>query len=348
MEEILVILACLCLNSLLAAYEMAFVSVPRHALKKAARDGSKDAQRLLSLRENPERTLSVIQIGITLVGAVSAAVGGAGAVESIVPIFQERLGMSDSAAEFTAIILVVLPITYLSVVIGELVPKSLALRNPLRITLLGARWLFIADRALSPAVAVLEWSTKLLLRLFRSKAPVPPPETTVELEGLPRHHQEAILNLAHIERRRIKDILVPWKNVTRVQLSDAMEDVVPVVFASGHTRLPVVDQGTVTGVLHTKEFLAYRESGGKDWKSIVRPILRVQGQDSILSILRRMQSSRSHMAVVPDGGPEPAGIITLEDISEEIWGDLLDEDENSRIRQVFADRVKTKLKPPRP
>lgn len=350
MEEIAVIAACLLLNALLAAYEMAFVSVSRPELRRLAKSGSREATRILGLRENPERTLSIIQIGITLVGAISSAVGGAGASETIEPYFRQSLGMSENTAEFMAILLVVLPITYLAVVIGELVPKSLALKNPVKITLLGARWLFLADRVLAPVVSLLEGSTKQLLRIFfpRARHASPPQETALEIDALPQHHQQAILNLAHIERRRVKDVFLPWKDVSSIRISDTMDEVMPLVFASGHTRLPVTDGGTVVGILHTKEFLALRETGATDWKPIIRSILVTQPHDSVLSTLRLMQRTRNHMAVVIGPNLQTLGIITLEDISEEIWGDIWDEDDDSRFRRLFADRVKSRLRPPGP
>src|SRR5690606_16344386 len=143
MEEAIIIFVCLILNALLAAYEMAFVSVPKPELRSLARQGNKDAQTLLSLRVNPERTLSVIQIGITLVGVVAAAVGGAGAAESFEPFLMQKLKISKFAAGALSVFLVVLPISFLTVVAGELVPKTLALRNPVKIVLAGAKSLFI-------------------------------------------------------------------------------------------------------------------------------------------------------------------------------------------------------------
>lgn len=158
-------------------------------------------------RDSCHSCVSTIQIGITLVGAISAAVGGAGASESIEPIFRSRFGLSENAAELFSILVVVLPLTYLSVVVGELVPKSLALKTPLKITLLGSRWLWIADRTLAPAVTVLERSTKHILRVFfpRSKDAAPMSETSLDIDALPQHHQQAILNLAHIERSHYTD-----------------------------------------------------------------------------------------------------------------------------------------------
>jgi putative hemolysin len=282
------------------------------------------------------------------VGAISAAVGGAGASESIEPLFRDAFGLTEKTAEFLSILAVVLPLTFLSVVVGELVPKSLALKNPVKIVLKGARGLAFADRILSPAVSLLEWSTKWLLRVFFpfSKSAPLSPETAVEIDALSQHHQQAVLNLAHIERKRIRDILLPWKEVNVVRSSDTMDDVVPMIFASGHTRLPVVRDSVVEGILHTKELLAYRDAGNKDWQTIIRPSLGVSPQDSVLSTLRMMQAKRNHMAIVTDVRGEPLGIVTMEDISEEIWGDIYDEDDDSRIRRIFADRVKHKIQPP--
>lgn len=348
MFEILVIAVCLFVNALLAGLEIGFVSAPKPQLRHLARTGSKEAKKILELRDNPERTLSIIQIGITLVGAIAAAVGGAGATESITPYLQQRFGFSEALAESLSIIAVVIPIAFLSVVFGELVPKTLSLRNPIRVSLSGARWLTFADYILAPAVNVLEWSTKkIILTFFRKpKAATPLPETVVEIDSLALHHQQAILNLAHLERRQVKDILVPWESVIHVRSTDSMDEIVPVVFASGHTRLPVTDNGNVIGILHTKEFLAYRENGGKDWKSIIRPIIRVQALDTALTTLRLMQTKRSHMAVAFTMAGQRLGIVTLEDILEEFLGDVYDEDDQSFLRKVFADRVKGKMVPP--
>jgi putative hemolysin len=350
MEEIIVIALCLSLNALFAAYEMAFVSVPRQELRKLARKGHPSAKKILNLRENPERTLSIIQIGISLVGAISAAVGGAGATEFIVPYLQKSYGLSEIKAESIAILSVVLPLTYLSVVVGELVPKSIALKNPVKITLFGARALFIADRILSPAVSALEWSTKQLLRIIypRSSQVKPPAESNLEIDNLPQHHQDAILNLAHIEQRKLGSILLPWKDVIHVKVTDTVNEVAQVIFASGHTRLPILAENQILGILHTKEFLALREAGFTDWKAAIRPAPTVSMTRSVLSTLRLLQEKKSHLAIVVGSRGEQMGIVTFEDISEEIWGDIFDEDDESRIQKVFADRVKLKPRPPEP
>jgi putative hemolysin len=337
MEEILIVLACLAINAFLSAFEMAFVSVPKVELRRLSREGNRLAARLIPLRENPERTLSVIQIGITLVGAISAAVGGAGASESIEPFFTQQLGMRDATAETLSILFVVLPITYLSVVVGELVPKTLALRSPTSITLFGARTLLIADRVLGPIISFLELSTQFLVKtFFPGKSQKGLEEASVELTHFTQQHRQFILNMASIEKRLVRDFYVPWSKVVHVDMNETLDTVVQLIFKSRHTRLPVSQSGLVVGVINAKEVLAARESGLSDWLSVMRPAVRVKSSDTALNALRTLQEKRNHLAIVD----ENAGIVTLEDISEEIFGEIYDEPEDGRVQRLIASRNK--------
>jgi putative hemolysin len=344
MGEIIIVVVCLGINALLAAYEMAFVSVTKSELRSLARNGSRQAQTLLTLRDNPERTLSVIQVGITFVGAIAAAVGGAGASDSIEPFLVDSLQVSESLAEAFAVMLVVIPLSYLSVVIGELVPKSLALRDPRSIVFAGAGVLSVADRILSPVVSVLEVSTKFILQIFfpKKNADDDLEQTNLELDSLSPKHRRFVLNMANIEKKLVKDIMVPWSEVNHVSINDSIEEVAHVVLSSGHTRLPVRDNGKVAGVLHTKEFMSLRESGDDKWINIVRPVLKVNPLDSAFALLCLMQDRRSHLAVVLSHNGDRAGIVTLEDIVEEVIGDIFDEDDDGKVRKIFITRTKDK------
>src|SRR5690606_20800940 len=128
MLDLLIVLICLCLNAFFSAYAMAFVSVSREAMQDLKEGCIK--RRTSDFKRRPERTLSVIQVGITLVGAVAAAVGGTGAVESLEPYFVERWALDRSLAEAISVTLVIVPLTYFTVVFGELVPKTIALKHP--------------------------------------------------------------------------------------------------------------------------------------------------------------------------------------------------------------------------
>lgn len=348
MDEATVILICLSMNALLAAYEMAFVSIPRSELRALSKSGNKEAQTLLKLRENPERTLSIIQIGITLVGAIAAAVGGAGASEAIEPYFMQTYGMRERTAEALSLLLIVVPITYLSVVVGELVPKTLALRNPTKIVLAGAKALFIADRLFSPVITILEWSTQKILKIFfpRSKSDQNLEPVTIELNEFSPVHQKFMLNMADIEKKQLKDILLPLSQVISIEKTASLEEVLQTVMNSGHTRLPVKEQAIIVGVLHTKEFISLKESGETQWQNIIRPVLLLKSSDSALGAMRVLQEKKTHMAMVLSPQLHQLGIVTLEDILEEIIGDIFDEDDDGRVRKIYAAKIRSRVIPP--
>lgn len=348
MDELIVVGICLLLNALLAAYEMAFVSVPRSQLRVLSKTGNQHAKQLIHLRENPERTLSIIQIGITLVGAIAAAVGGAGAGETLEPYLIQTFHFSERMAETISLVVVVVPITYLSVVIGELVPKTLALRNPTKVVLSGAKVLFVTDRIFSPIITCLEMSTHAILKIFfpRSKKEVQVDNPTIELNEFSPLHQKFMLNMADIEKKQIKDILIPWAQVMVINVLSSVEEVFQTVIQSGHTRLPVQFNDSVAGILHTKEFIALKESGEKEWQRIVRQPLVVKEADSALGTMRLMQEKKTHMAIVTIPSGAVSGIVTLEDIIEEVVGDIFDEDDDGRIRKIYAAKIKSRVIPP--
>jgi putative hemolysin len=343
MAEFIVVLGCVALNAVFASVEMAFVAISAPALRALARKGNAAAGHILKLRDHPERTLSVIQIGITFVGAIAAAVGGAVAEETISPYLQTVFGLAEGAATTLAIMIVVLLLTYVSVVIGELVPKSLALRYPQLIAFYSARWLSILDRALSPAVSLLETSTKAVLRLFEIPSQWPGSDaTSMDSEGrfeqLSEQHQEYVLNLVNLERRRVRDILVPWDQVDYLDISRNPAEVESLILESGHTRIPVVRDDQVVGILHAKEFLAFQKAGGLGWNLILRPTLRVNESDSLLKALKYLQENRSHLSVVYSG-EKKIGIITLEDIIEDVIGDLFDENDDGTLKRILSRRA---------
>lgn len=352
MFELLVIVICLLLNAVLAGAEIAFVAVNRPLLRQLVRQGDKKAKLLLHLRENPERTLSVMQVGITLVGALAGAVGGAGAEELLSPMLENLLNVGEATADTIAIGLVVLPLTYFTVVVGELVPKSFALKNTMGFALRAAPWLSLIDKIFGPIVTLFEWSTKQMLGLLSlihlpsfgrgttpQSSPEPPAgdagEDSVMLEGLSSQHRQYVMNLVNLERKRMRDIFVPWKHVIHVEPALPAEQVEGIILASGHTRIPVCQGDDVDGILNTKEFMVLRGAGGENWSSLVRPAVRFHVDMPLLEGLRLLQSRRMLMAMVY-ANQALLGIVTLEDILEEIVGEIYDEDDDGRLRRILS------------
>jgi putative hemolysin len=348
MIETLIIVLCLFVNALLAGAEMAFVAVSKPGLRDLVRQGHKKAELLLKLREHPERTLSVIQIGITMVAALAGAVGGAGAEEVLSPSIETWLGVTEATADTIAIGIVVLPLTYFTVVVGELVPKTLALRHALTFALGVTPWLSLFDKILGPLVTVLEWSTKQLLKMLTlwpkrdAGADVGEAiEDTVEIGALSKEHRQSVLNFVDLERKRVQDIYLAWDRVIAVNIEQSAADVQAAVVMSGHTRLPVLRGSAVAGVLNTKEFIALHSAGGENWTSLVRPVVELQATTPLLTGLKLLQDRRHHMGIVY-AGQTRLGIVTLEDILEEVVGDIYDEDDEGTLTRILSSSPKAR------
>ena len=358
MFQFSIVLLCLMLNAILSCIEMAFVTVPRPLLKKLAEKGSLPALRVLNLKKNPERVLSVLQIGITLVGAISAAVSGAGAEEHLSPILMNRFLWSEQLSDFVSIAVVVLPLTYFSVVIGELVPKSLALKYPLKFSLWGGMLLIIMDRVFSPFVFVLELSTRFLTQFifakFKSET-VGEVSEGIDIDGLSDSHRRYVLNLIEIDKRKVKDVMLGWEHVSRLNFTDHYHDILDKIRSSRHTRFPILKEGMIVGLLHAKEFVSEAEIAKLDWTTLIHEVLVLSANESLVSALKKLQTRRSHMAIVKrpqtvvptDAAPTiisldaVLGIVTIEDIIEEVVGDIFDEDDSPRTLLSINSRVRT-------
>lgn len=332
------------LNAMLSCIEMAFITVSKAHIKRLSEAGHRAAKRVLLLKSNPERTLSVLQIGITLVGAISAAISGITADEHLSPYFMSTLGFSEENANYLSIAVIALPLTYLSVVVGELVPKSIALRFPLRIALAGGYFLIFLEKIFRPFVYMLETSTKFLTRyIFAKFKPESAINSTgdVDLANLTDDHKQYIFNLLNVDKRSVKDVMVPWDEVTKLYINDHQHEVLNKIKMARHTRMPVLDENDeVVGLLHAKEFVSESEISKLDWKQLIRSVPTLSPKESILSALKKLQNKKSHLALIKDG-KTVTGIVTMEDIFEEVVGDIYDEADDPSTLLSVNSRVRT-------
>jgi putative hemolysin len=312
---------------------MAFVSISKKALLSELKDGRSEAGLLIKLRDSPERPLSVLQLGITLVGAISAAVGGAGAEEKIAPWLSSYFKIQEKYSEIISIIIVVIPITYATVLLGEIIPKTIAIKFPKAIAFASVKWIYFFDKLFSPIISFLEMSTKIFFKVFRIK----------RSEGSGKvHYQSAryILNLIDSEKTLASSVLLDVNNVQSINATDSIDVIMEKIISSGHTRLPVLNGEVKTeaiGVLHTKEFIVFFNSDSKnsvDWKTIIRPPVFVSALTPVLHILKSMQITKTHMFLVNSSEGQLLGIITLSDILEEIIGNIPDEDHDECVRRL--------------
>jgi putative hemolysin len=347
MLDLMIVVVCLALNAFFSAYEMAFVTVSNEEMDELDEFEKEVFDRLRLFKKKPERTLSVIQIGITLVGSIAAAVGGTGAVESLEPFFVQELALSASSAEAISVAVVILPLTYFSVVFGELVPKTIALKYPLKILKLGTGILNLIDKGLSPVVTFLEVSTNFLLKLLNLSGKLEEDESmgeVVEIGNLPDYHQRFVKNLVGLKGRQVSKTMIPWEKVDFLNFSDSEEEVHFKTHHTPHSRFPVVDDDVIVGTLLKKELPDIAERKSRPWQGVLRPTIKVFETEKILEAFLRMQEKHTPLAVVINKDEQYVGVITIEDILEEVVGDINDIADNSKTSKMLSNRPKIVFK----
>ena len=343
--EILVIVGMLVLNSLFAGYELALASVSLGRLKLLAEQKRGGASASLAMKNRMEASLAVVQIGITLVGAIAAATGGAGAKEGIAPWLQGRLGVSGELAGVLSIALVALPLAAVTIIIGELVPKSVAIRHSESVCLKLSPAMRVFAMIVYPAMVLFERTTQVLVRAFERRvsadAGSPYEIGLAELRAQARalrtsriigaEQERIILGASTLARVKVEDILVPPEDIAMLNADASLAEHFVVVHLEGYTRFPVTEKPgeaqRIIGYANLKEiiFLAKTHPENPSLRQIVRPLTAVAPDMAIGQAFSLMMREHVHLALVRDAAGTVRGVITLEDILEEIVGDIQDE-----------------------
>jgi putative hemolysin len=313
-------------NAGFAGSEVALISLREGQLRRLEQEG--DRGRLVArLARDPNQFLSTIQIGITLAGFLASAAAAVSLAQPLVPL----LGFLGRAAEPAAVVLVTLVLTYLTLVVGELAPKRIALQRPERWARRAARPLAVLSALTRPAVWLLSRSTDLLVRLAgadpsRQREAVTEEEVRdlIATGGVFRPEQRRILSEAiEIGERRLSDVLVPRRDVVAVPAGASVQEAIETLVSTTHGRAPVYrgDLDDVLG-LTTLQDLIGAEGSVADH---VRPVVALPESMGVLDTLRRLQAEREQLAIVINeyGGTE--GIVTVEDLLEELVGEIYDE-----------------------
>jgi putative hemolysin len=332
--EVLVVLALLLLNGFFAMSEIAVVSARPARLELLARKGGRGARLALGLARDPGRMLSTVQIGITLVGIVAGAFGGARLAEPLDDALARLPGFAPWSAEI-AYTIVIVAITYLSLIIGELVPKHLALRAPERKAALVAPTVDLIARLSTPAVWLLEASSRLVLRALGSE--VQPAETVTEeevrtliAEGtrigvFHRHEQAMIERVLRLADRPVRAIMTPRVELVWLDVEDGPDEIVRAIRESGHSRFVVGKGGLddVLGVVHVRGLLDACLAGRPlDLQTALRPMLVVPDATPVPRALEALRQARVSMALVVDEYGEVEGVVTVDDVLEALVGDM--------------------------
>ncbi len=345
--ELLVVLLMVIVNAIFAAYEIALASVSVSRLQGLVRDGRTGAASALQMKEDIEKSLAVVQLGITLVGLITGAAGGSSAGEYIQPVLQ-TWGLNKGTAQLLAIVVIVIPLTALSIVIGELVPKLFALRNKEWVCLrLSPPMKWIAT-SVWPAVWMLETSASGLMDLSE-KLWTPKPHADARTEALELQELRAIASLARTSRligareeniilgavrlssRPVEEVLLPAEHISMLNLEDSIGECLVRAHLDMHTRFPVTSEPgnpqRIMGYVTFKDIIAFMKLNPIDpsMRGIVRNIPRMRSNQVISNVLEQLMKMHTHIALICDESGTVLGMITLEDIIEELIGDIQDE-----------------------
>ncbi|HHQ0845763.1 TPA: hemolysin family protein [Listeria innocua] len=343
--QLILIVVLTMLNAFFASAEMALVSLNKNRVKNQAETGDKKAVMLAKLVDDPSKFLATIQVGITLAGFFSSA----SAATSIATRLESVFGGSSFAKELS-IIVVTIVLSYITLVFGELYPKRLALQKSEKIARVSVRPIMAVGVVLRPFVKFLSFSTDILVKLTRMEKNTDNEKMTREEMQLliETGRRDGIIEVEELQMLRgvfemdnkyAREVMVPRTDAFMIDAETESEELCDALLSENFSRVPVYtgDQDSVLGILHMKDFFAEaRKSGFEniDVKSLVKNTYFAQETMFIDDLLKNMQRTRNQMAILMDEYGGVAGIVTVEDLLEEIVGEIDDEND------VFSDEVK--------
>jgi putative hemolysin len=338
--EVFFIAILILLNGYLAGTEIAVVTARKSRVQQMAESGKRNAKILLRLKENPDRFLATIQIGITGVSVLASAVGGAAAVEVIKPALQTvPIKAISIAAQPIAIGIVVVLITYFSVIFGELVPKSIALMHPETVGLWTARTIDAFSKVASIFVKFLTFSTSLVLspfgrKPFSERAYITEEEVRMLIKEGGKHgifepaEEKILQSIFEFTDMSAKEVMVPDIQIVAIPIDKSPMEVRSIIEEEQFSRYPVYgkDLNDIRGILYAKDFLTLlTKTGQVDIRKIIKSPFFIPETMKISLLLREMQRRRTHIALVVDEYGGISGLVTIEDLLEEIVGEIRDE-----------------------
>ena len=343
--ELSVMLAMIAVNGIFAGYEIALASVSVARLEALVRENRAGAKASLRMKRSMERSLAVVQLGVTLCGAIAAATGGAGAQEKIVPLLRQA-GVSAVLADPLAIGIVVVPLTVLTIICGELIPKVFSLRNKEWVCLRLSPWMSWLAMGVGPAVWLLEkpvrwvlgWGERRWRREPAGRSEAAELQELRAIAALARttqligaREENIIVNAVRLSSRPVRESMLPAEHISMLYADSSLEEALVAGHLDLHTRFPVTerpgDPQAIVGYANFKDIVACMRVAGHNpsLRSVVRPIPSLYDDLPLASCLEQMIREHTHIALVRDRSGQIVGMITLEDIIEELVGEIQDE-----------------------
>jgi len=354
--EIGIIVLLVMLNAVFVAAEIALVSLRRSRVDQLVDEGRRGAVRVRRLTSDPGRFLAVIQLAITFIGFLASAFAGVSLAAALADLLV-GIGMGSGPAAVVSLLVVTILLSLFTIVFGELVPKTLALAHPEAFALRLAGPVDILGRALRPLVAVLTAATSAIARLFGAEVTSEARITADELrliverggeQGILEAEEEQMINaVIELGSRRVHEVMVPRIAIAGLPAAATFDEAIDTIIAEGHSRVPVYESSLdeVVGILYAKDLLPFLKSDAAV-RTSVRTMLRtpvfVPESMSIDDLLHEFQRRKVHLAIVLDEYGGTAGLVTIEDLLEEIVGEIQDEydEEEPLIEMLDEDRAR--------
>jgi putative hemolysin len=353
--ELLAILFLILANGYFAATEIALISLRKSRVRHLVKTGNTRAKLIQRLQEEPHRFLATVQIGVTLIGSLASAIGGIIAVERLRPMLQGIPNeFIQSAAEPISVGLVVAVITYITLVVGELVPKSLAIRYAEQISFFTAAPIDFLSRIFRIVLRLIEWSNSAVMGAFRiSTEQEPVLVSEDEVKYLIREGRKTGVfepseeNLIHsvfkFTDTVVREVMVPRTDIVAVEAGNDLHTILQTMNAKGFSRLPVYAGSidNIIGILYLKDILSIHVAARPfSLESVLQKPYVVPPNKNVSVLLKEMRERRIHLALVGDEYGGIDGLVTMEDLIEEIVGDIRDEQEKvlKEIEEIAANR----------
>lgn len=339
--QIILLIVLILINAFFAAAEMAVVSVNKNKIKMLAQQGNKRAEAVLKQLDNPNKFLSTIQVAITLAGFLASAAAAISLSDDFGAFIQVKFGLSHILATDIAVVLVTVILSYVTLVLGELYPKRLAMQHSEKFAMLTVRPVAFVGLISKPFVWFLSVSVNILLRLTRQKVNVENDEFSEdEVKSMLEAGQESgvlkeegrkmINSIFEFDDKLAYEIMTPRTDVFAIDINDPMDEYIDELMELRYSRIPVYDEDSdnVIGILNIKDYLIKaREEGfdNVDIASIIRKAYFVPETKNIDSLFFELQKLKQHIAILIDEYGGFSGIVTMEDIIEEVMGEIDDE-----------------------
>ena len=328
-------------NAFFAATEIAVLSLNATQLEKKAEKGEKTAKRLLKLTQEPSGFLSTIQIGITLAGFLGSAFAADNFSGYLVDWIYNDIGftaLSLTTLDTLAVIVITLILSYFTLIFGELVPKRIAMQKPYEVSKLSCGVVLAVAKVVKPVVKFLSMSTNAILRILHLKTEAEEDTITeeeilmmIELGEkrgvLDEDESEWLQNIFDFDDTCIREIMTHSVDVVSIALDASDDEIINIIKKTGISRYPVYDHDdeNIIGILHVRDYLLNLQTKEKSFKDILTPAYFIPDFMTADDLFEDMQTKNIHFAIAIDEFGEMSGIITLEDLVEEIVGNIYDE-----------------------